>query len=171
MHPNHTRQPRGEGPGDRGALWLFHRWATDQHLNLLLSSLRSTILCGMQPTSTQSSYRRPMLPWITEDCQASRVGSAFAERSKSAAVYSGSCSPEWMKHGAPLPHHLRWIRKALMVPSIAEIWKLSLPVDSRFGAYFGRCILLRSSVYLGSWCRFLNSGLLLISGSPGSRCW
>jgi hypothetical protein len=36
--------------------------------------------------------------------------------------------------------------------------------------YIGRCIFLRSSAYLASSCRFLNSGSRLISGSPGSRC-
>jgi hypothetical protein len=35
--------------------------------------------------------------------------------------------------------------------------------------YIGRCIFLRSSAYLGSSCRFLNSGSLLISSSLGSR--
>jgi hypothetical protein len=32
MHPDHTRQPCGSDPGDRGTLWMFHRWAADQHL-------------------------------------------------------------------------------------------------------------------------------------------
>ncbi len=31
----HTRQPCGSDAGDRGALWLFHRWVTDQHLVLI----------------------------------------------------------------------------------------------------------------------------------------
>jgi hypothetical protein len=35
MHPDHTRQPCGSDAGDCGALWLFHRWATDQHLVLI----------------------------------------------------------------------------------------------------------------------------------------
>jgi len=61
-------------------------------------------------------------------------------------------------------HHTR-MRVAVDVRSVSgRAWRKSQVF------YVGRRIFLRNSVYLGSRYSFLNSGLLLISGSPGSRC-
>ena len=57
------------------------------------------------------------------------------------------------------------IRAVIELSNETATWRSNLL------GYTGRRILFKSSVYLGSWRRFLNSGLLLSSGSPGSRCW